>query len=484
MGRAEQQRLILEIEGRADVEDGQAVRRDPQSTCEPLGDGGAGEDRGVGQQGGQILVVVGVTESDGVGVPQKGVELLSDVQRRRVETGRLLGASDPHHRPGGGFGERVDVDHQRSHVRGHTGLAGRDVGRTIRLDVAHRVGRLHHRSPSRRQGVEGVGRQALSQSGPDPIDQGAGPSLAAAGELLDEGVVSDQPSDHPRQTGEVGCADVGTRRRGQDVLDLVRLVEDRHIVGGKYPAPVSQVEPVEVVVDDDHVGLGRVPSGPFGEAVVAAGALARAGALAWSHRDGLPHPPGRFLLEVGPVAGVGRLGPTTQRLPSTSGETARCRRRVVDAGEVELGVGGAGLVETLETQVVGPALEHRPGQLSVGHPGHQRQVLVGQLILEGLGRGGHDRSSARFDRGHEIGQGLARSRTRRDDQMGVVLDGPGHGHGHLLLPGSLLARLEHVPRPRQRREHSFLDAHGVIVTESDPPPGYRWVFQRGGTVQP
>ena len=66
---------------------------------------------------------------------------------------------------------------------------------------------------------------------------------------------------------------------GDGVLELVGLVDDDHVVLGQHRAAGGEVQPVEVGVDDDDVGVGGRPPGLLGEAVVALRALAGAGAL-------------------------------------------------------------------------------------------------------------------------------------------------------------------------------------------------------------
>ena len=49
--------------------------------------------------------------------------------------------------------------------------------------------------------------------------------------------------------------------------------------------------------------------------------------------------------------------------------------------------------------------------------GKERKVLGCQLILERFGRGGDDDAPARDDARHEIGEGLARTRSRFDNKV-------------------------------------------------------------------
>jgi hypothetical protein len=71
--------------------------------------------------------------------------------------------------------------------------------------------------------------------------------------------------------------------------------------------------------------------------------------------------------------------------------------------------------------------------------GQKGQVLGGQLVLEGLGGGGHHHPAARPDGGEQVGERLARPRARLDHQVALLVDGPGHGLGHGQLAGPVLA---------------------------------------------
>ena len=96
-----------------------------------------------------------------------------------------------------------------------------------------------------------------------------------------------------------------------------------------------------------------------------------------------------------------------------------------------------------EAEVVLPSLEEGESRL---HPErlHERDVLVGELLLQRLGGGGDDHLEAAARRGEQVGEGLSRSGARFDHQRPPLrqraLDLPGHGE----LRGS---RLERGQRP-------------------------------------
>ena len=59
-----------------------------------------------------------------------------------------------------------------------------------------------------------------------------------------------------RQRGEATGRELDAHGRGDDVLQLVRLVEHHHLVRRQEMAAARQMHGVEVSVDDDDVGLG------------------------------------------------------------------------------------------------------------------------------------------------------------------------------------------------------------------------------------
>ena len=92
---------------------------------------------------------------------------------------------------------------------------------------------------------------------------------------------------------------------------------------------------------------------------------------------------------------------------------ARPRRR----GRAAALAAGGELGEALQAEVVGPALQDGPVERRVEVLGEEGQVLAGQLVLERLGGGGHDRLAPGEDGGHQVGQRLARAGARLDDEV-------------------------------------------------------------------
>ena len=133
-----------------------------------------------------------------------------------------------------------------------------------------------------------------------------------------------------------------------------------------------------------------LPAGPLGETVVADRAAAGAGAFVAADA----HEPPGAVVDVGklrPVAGVGLGGEHPQPFEEVAVET----RAVLVVVELEAEpVVGLRLVEPLEAQVVGAALEHGVVDAAGDPLGEKREVLAGELVLERLGGRGHDRRLA------------------------------------------------------------------------------------------
>ena len=255
------------------------------------------------------------------------------------------------------------------------------------------------------------------------------------------------------------------------------LVEDDHVVLGQHDAAAGQVRPVEVGVDDDDVGHRGPLAGGLGEAAPAGRAVVGTRALPRAHAHHVPGPVGGLEAQVGPVAGLrllrpghqlahflhDALGRRTRRRLRRLALLGRGRRRLVGpAGPLvtQLGLNAtrAHLGHPLAADVVAPSLEHgeveRRRQPEAGV--HLGEVLLGQLVLQRLGRRGDDDFLAAQRGGDEIGQGLSCPRAGLDDEVGPRDDRLGHGPAHLLLLGTVLAaghlRRDLVqPRARRRR---------------------------------
>ena len=216
------------------------------------------------------------------------------------------------------------------------------------------------------------------------------------------------------------------------VLEHVRLVEHDDVVLREEDAAAADVQPVEVGVDDDHVGDAGSAAGLLGEARLAERAAVGAGALVAADADHPPHRVGRGPVELGPVARVGGghpCGDAGELRPPGGADALQlelARRLVVQ------------LAQPLEADVVAAALEHRPVEARRQHRVEERQVLAGQLVLQRLGRRGHDDAGTARDGGEEVGERLAGPRAGLHDEVAARGDGLADQLGHLLLAGTLL----------------------------------------------
>ena len=169
------------------------------------------------------------------------------------------------------------------------------------------------------------------------------------------------------------------------------------------------------------------------EAGLAERAALGARALLAGDADRGPRPVAGVPVQLGAVARGGRGRPGRQAL-----DLVPVRREQV----LQLQLAGprvAHLPHALEAQVVAAPLQDRPGELDVELLGQERQVLGGQLVLQGLRGGGDDRGAARQDGRDEVGEGLARPRARLDDEVPAADDGLGDGLRHVGLAGAWLA---------------------------------------------
>ncbi len=121
------------------------------------------------------------------------------------------------------------------------------------------------------------------------------------------------------------------------------------------------------------------------------------------------------------------------------------------------------LPHPLEAEVVAPALQDGPAELHAEVLGDERQVVGGQLVLQGLGRRGDDRGAAREDGRDQVGQRLAGAGPRLDDEVVSLVDRPRRGLGHVGLAGTGLAPRKGGGDPRQR-------PHGVVGRPSRRMP--------------
>jgi hypothetical protein len=92
--------------------------------------------------------------------------------------------------------------------------------------------------------------------------------------------------------------------------------------------------------------------------------------------------------------------------------------------------------EMVGADVIGAALEQRDFGRRLKRIADHRQVLVEQLVLQGLGAGRDDHLAARAQRRHQVGKGLARAGPRLGDEHRTAVDRGSNALGHI----DLLAR--------------------------------------------
>ncbi len=90
-------------------------------------------------------------------------------------------------------------------------------------------------------------------------------------------------------------------------------------------------------------------------------------------------------------------------------------------------------LQMVGADVVGAPLEQRDADRRLERIAHHRQVLVEQLVLQGLGAGRHDDLAARLQSRHQVGEGLARAGARLGDENRTAIDGRGDALGHVDL---------------------------------------------------
>ena len=140
-------------------------------------------------------------------------------------------------------------------------------------------------------------------------------------------VVGDDPAGAAGQVDEAPAGELDAAGGRHDVLELVRLVDDRQLVVGEQHAVHGEVEAVEVEVHHDDVGLVGAVAGRLGEAHPAARAPRRAGALLSRHAQRAPRPFGGLHVELGSIAGLGGGGPVDEVAAAPPPALARPRRR-------------------------------------------------------------------------------------------------------------------------------------------------------------
>ncbi len=233
------------------------------------------------------------------------------------------------------------------------------------------------------------------------------------------------------------CRHVHAEELGGDLLDLVRLVEDRDLVGRQHlrlgPGRAQrQVGEEQMVVDDHQLRLQRAPPHAGHEAALEEGA-ARPEPRLRRRRDLAP--------ERRVVGQLGQVGAVTGGCPRHPGDDA-----------VELGRGHERrlprlLLEAPQAQVVAETLHHRPLERLRHDRLQPRQIDARDLVLKSLGAGADHHLAPRQQRRHQVRHGLAGAGAGLDEQAIVALDRLGDALGHRELAGARFVAGQRRRRP-------------------------------------
>ncbi len=174
----------------------------------------------------------------------------------------------------------------------------------------------------------------------------------------------------------------GGRDRRHPVDQVMRLVDDHHIVLRQDLAILQRVDGEQRVIGDDEVGPAGGVAGPLGKAARAERAALSPDALPRGDRD---LPPGALIHsrhELVTVAARGRLRPLPHplHLPPDLRGGASVEQRL-------LGLVGRAVSQPVAAQVVAAPLEDRerrgPAEQRLQRPDKTRQVSVDELALQG-----------------------------------------------------------------------------------------------------
>ncbi|GAA3215994.1 hypothetical protein GCM10020256_17930 [Streptomyces thermocoprophilus] len=224
---------------------------------------------------------------------------------------------------------------------------------------------------------------------------------------------------------------------------FVGLVDDQHLVLRQHGRALDGVDGQQRVVGDDDLRELGVLAGRLGEALRPVGALRGAEALPGGHRHLPPQArsetPGG---EVVAVAGLRLVRPVPQP-QQVLAQLAGGRGGLELVEQALLLVLRHALVQAVQAQVVGPALEHRelrpPAQQGVQRVHRAREVTLHELALQCQRGGRDDDPLAVCERRHEVAERLSGAGAGLDEQVGAVVDGLGDGLGHGHLAGALRA---------------------------------------------
>ena len=116
----------------------------------------------------------------------------------------------------------------------------------------------------------------------------------------------------------------------------------------------------------------------------------------------------------------------------------------------------SGLLQPVQAQIAAPPFQQGQSQRQAKQIGQIGQIPCEQLILQGLGCRGHQRTLTSQQCRHQIGEGLANARARLDYQCIVFHDGACDRQRHVPLPATLAimrVMLGQWPARRKKVQH-------------------------------
>ena len=216
-----------------------------------------------------------------------------------------------------------------------------------------------------------------------------------------------------------------------DLIELVRLIKYRDPYGGQQFGHTRfahrHIREKKMVVDHHHIRRHGLLTRQVHMACPVTGAGRTQAVVAGRGDQG---PPSGTLVQsrqLGHVPGAGGLGPGFD-----------FRQRVLCAGLRRLRA-VARLPHAVQTQVIGAAFEQGDPNGQAQDVDQTRNVARKQLVLQGLGGGGHQRPLAAEQNRHQIRIGFAHPGTGFHHELATLLQRLGHRQGHV---GLALARLK------------------------------------------
>ncbi len=216
-------------------------------------------------------------------VPEPLLEEPRHVERGDAEHRVGVGALHPQHLVlAGSLDARQVVEQRAARLHEAHGLRARGLGGVDR-DLAAGGQDLLHATPRHGDHARQVVRQPASQPRVAVRTQRLGEEAPGVVDAGRQAIVGDDAAGAAGQVDEASARELDAAGGRHDVLELVGLVDHRELVVGEQQAVHGQVEPVEVEVHHDDVGILGALAGRLREARSAARAARRSGALLGGH---------------------------------------------------------------------------------------------------------------------------------------------------------------------------------------------------------